>query len=93
LYLPSVGFCLMIGIALEHLKPRAGIAVAAAILMFQFTALWHNSNAWRDASEKAREVCVEAARTGILAPQPGSLNGVYFFANGFPECVELQKAR
>jgi uncharacterized membrane protein len=92
LYLPSIGFCLLIGMVLEYLRPRAGTAVAAAILLFQFAALWHNMNAWRDASEKARAVCSEAARTGVMAAQPGSLNGVYFFANGFPECVELQKA-
>lgn len=92
-YLPSVGFCLLIGTAAANLKPWFGCATAAAVLVFQFTALWHNANGWRDASIKAHDVCAEAARSGILRPQPASVNGVYFFANGFPECVELQKAK
>jgi hypothetical protein len=89
LYLPSIGFCLLAGMAVERLKPRWAVAASVAVLAFQFAALRHNVEAWAYASGQAKSVCEGAARSGALATPPGSLNGVYFFANGFPECVEL----
>jgi hypothetical protein len=95
LYLPSVGFCLLLATLLERRK--AGWAVAIAVLVFNLAALRHNLSAWEHASQKAQAACSVAARCGqsrdgrvVALGLPHSLQGVYFFANGFPECVELQ---
>ncbi len=93
LYLPSIGFCLLAGIAIEHLNSRARLIVATTMIAFQFAALWHNADAWRYASGKAKEICTAAAITSTAPSVPASLNGVYFFANGFPECVEFERAK
>jgi hypothetical protein len=97
LYLPLVGFSLMLASAVEPLEQRARWAVPAAILLFQFAALQHNLDAWRRTGEVAKESCATAAR--CLLPgatrldvwnMPGSLDGVYFLDLGLPECVQMQ---
>jgi hypothetical protein len=66
--------------------------VSIAIVVFNLVALSHNMAAWEYASQKARAACSVAAKcAGVASGLPGSLNGVYFFANGFPECVEMQR--
>lgn len=96
LYMPSVGFCLMLASCLRYLQAGTRSTVAAGILFFHFLALQHNLNAWEYVSEKAKSAC--AAAVDCLGPSaghvslpglPGSIRGVYFFANGFPECVEM----
>ncbi len=98
LYLPSAAFCLLLATATQNLKPRPRWAVMIAILTFNLAALFHNLGAWEQASREARSACSVAAacatgRSGKIAVVglPPSVNGVYFFANGFPECVELQR--
>lgn len=95
LYLPSVGFCLLLAIAVEQHKAKWIVSIA--ILAFNLAALFHNLAAWDDASKKARAACSVATgcaqrRGGRMAVLglPHSLRGVYFFANGFPQCVEMQ---
>ncbi len=95
LYLPSIGFCLLLATAVE--RQKAKWIVAIAVLAFNFTALFHNLTAWEHSSQKAQTACSVAAhcaqsRGGRIAVLglPHSLQGVYFFANGFPECVEMQ---
>jgi len=95
LYLPSVGFCLLLAAMAQHLKTRAQCVVSIAIIVFNLAALFHNMTAWEYASQKAYAACSVAASCAMGETQvlglPGSLNGVYFFANGFPECVEMQQ--
>ena len=98
LYLPSTGFCLLLAAAVTRLNATPRWAVATAVLMFHAVALAHNLSAWQYASEKAKSACaaVTACVTGpdsrmSVLGLPGSLNGVYFFANGFPECVAMQR--
>jgi len=98
LYLPSVGFCLLLAAAISQFKSRQQSVVALAILAFNVAALQHNLDAWRYASQKAESACAVAAacatgRTGKIAVLglPGSLGGVYFFANGFADCVEMHR--
>jgi hypothetical protein len=95
LYLPSVGFCLLLAVMVQHLKTKSQWVVSVAIITFNLAALFHNMTLWEYASLKARVACSVAAscamgETKVLG-LPGSLNGVYFFANGFPECVEMQQ--
>jgi hypothetical protein len=95
LYLPSVAFCLLLATALEAVKPKAQWVLAFTMVAFNIAAIFHNLSAWDKASQKARAACsVAAACTGRVAVVglPASLNGVYFFANGFPECVELKRS-
>jgi hypothetical protein len=92
LYLPSVGFCLLLAAMVQHLKTRSQWVVSVAIVVFNLAALLHNMTAWEYASQKARAACNVAAKCAtVVSGVPGSLNGVYFFANGFPECVEMQR--
>jgi hypothetical protein len=99
LYLPAMGFCLLLATAVESLKPRSRWMVAIPILFFNIAALFHNLSAWEEAAQRARAACSMAAecaagrvnRIAVLG-LPGSLGGVYFFANGFKECVELQRS-
>ena len=66
-----------------------------AIVAFNLAALIHNMTAWEYASQKAKTACDVAATCGVgktaVLGLPGSLKGVYFFANGFPECVEMRR--
>ncbi|HWB84235.1 MAG TPA: hypothetical protein VG675_08850 [Bryobacteraceae bacterium] len=88
LYLPSIGFCLMLALAVDGLAHRSRWIVPAVILAFHAAALQHNLNAWECVSAKARaasEVAVQcvgpevANITGLGVP--GTLRGVPFFAN------------
>ena len=95
LYLPSVAFCLLLAILISRVRYRW--LAAGAILAFETAALAHNLAAWDYASDKAIASCSVAAvcansRGGKIAVLgiPWYLEGVYFFANGFPECVHLQ---
>jgi hypothetical protein len=99
LYLPSVGFCLMLAVAIDGLRRRARWIIPGVILAFHFAALQHNLNAWEYASGMARSACTVTAKsvgpgteTTVASRVPGSLRGVPFFANGFPECLELQRS-
>jgi uncharacterized membrane protein len=98
LYLPSVGFCLLLATAAAALKPKSGWVVAIVVLAFNIVAIFHNLSAWEQVSQKARAACsmgaaCAAGRTNKIAVLglPPSLDGVYFFANGFQECLELQR--
>jgi hypothetical protein len=95
LYLPSVAFCLLLAAMAQHLKLQSQWAVSMAIVVFNLAALFHNMKAWEYASQKAQNACSVAASCGMSKSDviglPGSLKGVYFFANGFPECLEMQR--
>jgi hypothetical protein len=99
LYLPSVGVCLLLATLCERLRRRERLAMAAALLLFQGTALTHNLGGWSRASQVVRAACVTAAecargsgRSVLVTGLPRTLDGVYTFANGFAECVAMQGA-
>lgn len=98
LYMPSIGFCLMLALAAERLRGRVRWIAPAVILAFNLCALEHNLNVWENASRKAKSACAEAVRCIdpatkkiIVTGLPAILDGVYFFGNGFKECVERQR--
>ena len=96
LYLPSVGFCLLLATAAEKMPSRMQFVLPVILIAFQLAALGHNLERWEYASIKAQAACIAAAQccgpiAAKVAELPQSLDGVYFFANGFPECVEIQK--
>ena len=92
LYLPSVGFCLMLSLAIDSLRGRVRYLIPGLILSFHFAVLQHNLNLWEYASEKAKTVSATAGKcTGSVTGLPGVLQGVPFFANGFREALELQQ--
>lgn len=97
LYLPSIGFCLMMALASERLRGRMPRIIPAVVLIFNLFALDHNLKAWRYASDKARSSaaaavkCIEPTTKQLIAAGlPATLNGVYFWGNGFPEMVGMQ---
>jgi hypothetical protein len=100
LYLPSVGFCLLLALAMERLRGRMRGAVPGIVVAFNLLALEHNLNVWKYVSEKSESACVFAAnsigpttRKMIVTGLPVDLRGVHFFGNGFPEGVEMQLNR
>jgi hypothetical protein len=84
LYLPSAGFCLLFAVLVSSRK-----RIAIVILLFQAVALFHNLTAWHEASIEARAYCEAAAAGKVTPPPPNSINGVYFFQNGLPECIRM----
>jgi hypothetical protein len=92
LYLSSAGFGLLLAVWRQYVPPKWRYTSAAAILLFQAVALRHNLQAWEYASGKARLACATAAQCDrpAVTGLPRSLRGVYFFANGFEQCVALQ---
>jgi hypothetical protein len=101
LYLPSVGFALLLGLAVSQVPlGRNRRLIAAGLLVFHFTVLQHNLAIWSRVATTAENTCRTAG--SLLAPTtkevvayglPGSLDGVYFFRNGFGHCLERQARR
>ncbi len=96
LYLPSVGFCLLASAMVERAAPNLRVAAGIAMLVFSFTALSHNLNVWEQVAAKSKTVCEAVASCSnpeSVSGLPRSLEGVYFFANGLPECVRLARSQ
>ena len=97
LYLPSVGFVIFLAAviwAVPSNRMRAG--VAAAVLFFEAAALRHNLAIWEDVSRigvatcnSARELVKGGPRSVTVIGMPGSIRGVYFFMNGFRDCLDM----
>ncbi len=96
LYLPSIGFCLLIGFAISAIPSvRARRAAAAALVLSHFAILQHNLAIWKRASELSAHVCESVAsrippETLVIVAHdfPRIWNGVYLYQHGFKECVE-----
>ncbi len=92
LYLPSLGIAMI-----WCLLPAANKwpAVAAFTALFQLAALLHNELIWNHEARVASQACLDTAqilkRNPALTLDPAGLprvrNGVFFLANGFPDCV------
>lgn len=94
LYLPSVGFCMLLATVMDRLRGKGRWIIPGAVLAFHVAALQHNLDAWQYAAAKARSASATAARCVgpvVISGLPGTLRGVPFFANGFQEAVELQR--
>jgi hypothetical protein len=100
IYLASAMFSILLGAALTGLPPKARSFCAVVIILFNYAALTHNLNIWEGVSQHAQQACQDASRYAgasanrLLVQQlPESLDGVFFFGNGFPECVEATAGR
>lgn len=94
LYLPSVGFCLLAAAVVEGVRTEARPPVGLAMLAFSAVALLHNLGVRETVAGKAKTVCEAVASCSnpeSVRGVPGSIDGIYFFANGLPECVRLQR--
>ena len=96
LYLPSAGFCLFAAAAAQMAAPKIRMIAAIAILAFQAVALRHNLTIWENVAEKSKAVChaaIACSNPESAAGLPRTIDGVYFFANGFPECVRFEQVQ
>jgi hypothetical protein len=102
-YLPSVGFCLLLGATIDSVGrtvlPSARVAIGAALLVFHAAALHHNNLIWSRTAQLADRECRIIARESALSGKasivqdpPRILNGIAFFANGLPECVTMKSS-
>jgi hypothetical protein len=84
LYLPGIPFAVLLGILIFRRPAGAAAVILASVLILE-----HNLSAWHRVALMARQACVSGhPDTGM----PGTLDGVYFFQNGFPECVKLSRS-
>lgn len=89
LYLPGIPFALWIG-SLARGNSRYYRLTAALLVLGTFGVLEHNLAAWHRAAWDARSLCRSAAEKrnpADLPHAPEVREGIYFFRNGFPECV------
>jgi hypothetical protein len=98
LYLPAVGFCLMLSAAIDSVQSRVRHVIAAVVLVFHLAVLNHNLKSWEYASVNAQDVVLAAVRcitTGtdaiVVSGVPSAVRGVPFFANGLAQAIELQR--
>jgi len=85
LYLPAAPFALLIGCLTLGAGKRT-IVVAAVMIAGMAGILEHNLTAWHKAALQARALCRDAtAQPGKSVP--GTVEGVFLFQNGYPECI------
>ena len=97
LYLPSMGFALFLGVALERLRRvQWRIPAAVAVIVFQAACLEHNLITWNGVAQIAKQACDSVAaslegnrKTVTVLDLPNVLRGVYFFHKGMPDCLEV----
>lgn len=101
LYLPVAGLAIFWGVLLERGADRKRQwLLAAALLVFNIAALEHNLVPWRTTPAASAAVCRALGRAMANDPRPvvasglpDRQDGVYFLANGFPECVEMNSGQ
>lgn len=101
LYLPSAGFCLLLGAAIEGLRSKQAAVLAALVLIaFQWLSWRHNLRIWNQVGDLADATCSQIAREVspstqqvIVRGMPGSIDGVYFLRNGLSSCIDLKTSR
>jgi hypothetical protein len=85
LYLPGAPFALLMG-SLALSAGRRTIVISVVMLAGIAGILEHNLSAWHEVALQARILCRNAA-TEPVQPVSGAVDGVFFFQNGFSECV------
>jgi hypothetical protein len=96
LYLPSAAFCVLAASLVRMATPKVRVAAAGGLIAFQLLTLEHNLGIWREVASTSAAACeaaVKCSNPEAVSGLPGTLNGVYFFRNGFPECVKLRQAQ
>jgi len=101
LYLPLAGLAIFWGALLERPAPRRSTwALVSALVAFNVAALEHNLGPWRATPAAAAAACGALGREMAHDPRPVFVRdvperrlGVYFLANGFPQCVELNSGQ
>jgi hypothetical protein len=90
LYLPSVGFAIMMATMVFGVPRPLREVVIVAILAFQMAALQNNISQWGRVSDKVRTTCDVAARCGgSPGGLPRAIRGVPFLGSEFFDgCVE-----
>jgi hypothetical protein len=96
LYLPSLGLIVFISMALTVASRPDGrimkVARSTVVILYFGISIMHNLQTWRSNARRADVWCTEAAQNLYNLPQPPSkLNGVYFFQNGFAQCMEMKR--
>lgn len=97
LYMPSVTFAALVGSQLAQYRRRtAAIAVYGTVTVGMWLGLSHNLGAWHAVADAADRFCTLAAsstdkREDLGRSAPTTVHGVFFFANGLPECVDLKR--
>lgn len=91
LYLPAIGFCILIGLLVRDLHRRTLRWAATAYAIFVLSVTLHNLTVWRRVAVQADRECMAIAASGSKASAklPSTLDGVYFFANGLDACVAM----
>ena len=97
LYLPLAGLAIFWAALLERsAESKLTWTMAAILIAFNVAALQHNLRPWRMAPVAAAAACRTLGREMAGDPRPvfvsglpERLDGAYFLANGFPECVEM----
>ena len=94
LYLPSVLFALLVGgLALSVMNRR--LALLTFLLLGMARVLENNLSAWHRVALHARDLCAAAARQPKPrrdAPVSATLEGVFLFKSGLPECISAERA-
>lgn len=101
LYLPSVGFCILLGGVTATLPRGVWSRIAqAGLILGSLAMLQHNLAIWKDVGEVVSRTCEQAAESASRDPRPlrfvglpNAIHGVYAFANGFPVCVAHRSGR
>jgi hypothetical protein len=93
LYLPSVGFVLILAAAFEAMRRRSAVLAACALIAFQTAALEHNLLIWQGVANLAERTCASVASAASAGPLtisdvPNTIDGVYFLHTGLRHCVE-----
>jgi hypothetical protein len=78
---------------------RTAQTFAYCSVVFQLAALTHNVLIWRTTAQLAGDVCrtfpalLQNEETVAVENLPGAHNGVFFLANGFPDCVLVNSGK
>lgn len=91
-YLPSVGFAMLVAVAIGSVPGRKQVLVGTVLIVFQVAALRHNLSIWAAVAALADRTCAQIAQSGAVPPissVPALVDGVPFLRNGLPACVEF----
>jgi hypothetical protein len=95
LYLPSVGFCVLCAHLMATHKSSARRVITQAVLVVSVAVvLAHNLRGWHQTARLADRFCQDIAEgkaEPVDSEPPSVVHGVFFFANGLPECVSLKR--
>jgi hypothetical protein len=101
LYLPSIGFALLIGVALQSMAPsKLRFAAGAVLLLFQLATIEHNLAVWGEVATLSKRTCESAVAQltddeaeATVAGVPSFIHGVQFYNIGLPECIAMHGKR